>query len=230
MQKRAMVKKCVSVCIWIILIPAIILLETLVFGGKQYALISLTVTVLSLLPFFLSFERKEQSIPKMVLIAALTAISVMGRMLFYALPGFKPVTAIVIITGIYFGAESGFMVGALSAVISNFAFGQGPWTPFQMLTWGLIGLIAGFLSAQLKKSKVCLYGYGVLSGVAFSMIMDVWSVLWQDGVFNPSRYIGYLLSSTGYMIIYAVSNVVFLFLLANPIGAKLERVKDKYGI
>lgn len=211
-------------------IPAAVLAGSLIFDDKQYAFTSLAVTVLSLALFFLSFERKENSATKLVLIAVMTALSVAGRILFAMLPGFKPVTAVVIITGIYLGKEAGFAAGALSAVLSNFYFGQGPWTPFQMFTWGLIGWLAGILASKLKKSNVLLSLCGFLAGISFSLLMDVWSTLWMYGEFNIPRFIVSISSSLPFMALYAVSNVIFLLLLTKPIGKKLERITVKYGL
>ena len=122
------------------------------------------------------------------------------------------------------------MTGALSAVISNFYFGQGPWTPFQMLSWGLLGFIAGLIADPLKRSRVVLAIYAVISGVLYSLLMDIWSTLWADGYFNVSRYLAFVVSSAQFTLIYAVSNLVFLLLLARPIGKILGRIKTKYGI
>ncbi|MDE6149645.1 MAG: ECF transporter S component, partial [Ruminococcus sp.] len=105
---------------------------------------------------------------------------------------------------------------------------QGPWTPFQMLTWGLIGLFAGILSNTLKKNKAWLLIYGAVAGILFSMLMDIYSVLWYDGGFNLSRYIVTVASSLRFTVIYAVSNVIFLIILTKPIGKKLQRINDKY--
>ena len=223
-------RRIVAYGVFFLCIPLVVVLGTTVFRGKQYAFISLAVALLSCLPFFLSFERKQQSSARLILIAVLTALSVLGRMLFYALPGFKPVTAMVVITAMYLGGEAGFMTGALTAVISNFYFGQGPWTPFQMFTWGITGFLAGLLARQLKGSRVFLCVFGALSGVLFSLCMDVWTALWADGTFQISRYLAALVSSAHFTLIYAVSNVIFLLVLAKPIGKKLQRVLDKYGI
>lgn len=230
MQRAKTIKKWVSYGIFALCIPAVILLGTAVFHGKQYAFITLAAALLSCVPFFLSFERRAQNSTRLILIAVLTALSVAGRLLFYAVPGFKPVTAMVVITALYFGGEAGFMTGALTAVLSNFYFGQGPWTPFQMFTWGLIGLFAGLLSEPLKKSRIFLCLYGIAAGVLFSMLMDIWTVLWWDGTFQLIRYLAAVASSLPVMAEYAVSNVIFLLILTKPVGEKLERVKTKYGI
>lgn len=223
-------KKRISYGILLLCIPLVLVLGATVFAQKQEAWITLAVMVLACVPFFLSFERRQQSATRLVLIAILAALSVVGRLIFAPLPGAKPVTAMVVITALYFGGEAGFMTGALTAVLSNFYFGQGPWTPFQMFTWGLIGLIAGLLSKPLKRSRIALCVYGALSGAVYSLLMDIWTVLWYDGGFNLSRYIANVATSLPFMAIYAVSNVVFLLVLAKPIGTKLERVKTKYGL
>lgn len=223
-------KKLFPYLIFIICIPLVIAAGAIFFQDKQYAFITIAITLLSIVPFFVSFERKQHTATKLVLIAVMVALSVVGRMLFFYVPGFKPVTAMVIITAIYFGGEAGFMTGALTALISNFFFGQGPWTPFQMFTWGLIGFAAGIFSEKLKNSKILLCIYGVLSGVVYSLLLDMWQVLWLDSGFNISRYLAMVVSSAGFTLLYAVSNVIFLFLLTKPIGSKIERVKEKYGI
>lgn len=216
--------------IFFLAIPAVVLCGALIFDAKRSAWISLCVVVLACVPFFFRYEKKKPDTKELVLIAALTALSVAGRMLFAFLPGFKPVTALVVLTALYFGKEAGFMTGALSAVVSNFYFGQGPWTPFQMLSWGLIGFIAGLIAAPLRKSKLLLALYGAFSGVFFSLLMDVWTVIWADGYFNAARYAAAIVTALPYTAVYAASNVVFLLLLANPIGKILDRIKTKYGM
>ena len=153
-------RRIISYIILCVLVPAAVVGGSLLFGDKQYAYLTLCVAVLSCLPFFLHFEHGRADAKEMILIAAMVALSVVGRFLFAPIPGFKPVTAMTVITAMYFGSEAGFMTGALSAVISNFYFGQGPWTPFQMLSWGLLGFIAGLLADPLRRSRVVLASYG----------------------------------------------------------------------
>ena len=136
----------------------------------------------------------------------------------------------VVIAGMYFGAEFGFLTGALSAVISNFYFGQGAWTPFQMFSWGIIGFIAGILSSQLVRSKIILIIYGALAGVVYSLIMDIWTVLWIDGMFNPARFSAAVITALPVTLKYVISNIIFLIILAPLFGKKIERLKQKYGI
>lgn len=209
-----------------LLIPAIVAFGVLMPGEKRYIFISLAIAVLTVVLFICGFERKEIGTRRLVIVAVMTALSVVGRFI----PFFKPVTALTVICAIHLGGEAGFMVGAFSALLSNFYFGQGPWTPFQMLAWGLIGLVAGLLARPLKKSRALLLTYGVISGIAFSAIMDIWTVLWYNGTLEPSLYLGALLSALPYTMLYSVSNLIFLLLLARPFGNKLERIKKKYGV
>lgn len=216
----------------IILIPLCIALGVIIFKDRKYNLISMIIAILSCIPIFLTFEKGETSTRRIVIIAVMIAISVAGRVAFTALQGFKPVAAIVIITAIYLGAEAGFLTGSMSAIISNIYFGQGPWTPFQMFSWGMIGFIAGipFMQKLLLKNRVVLSIYGIFSGIIFSLIMDIWTTLSIDGIYNMKRYMAAVATSFPFMAIYAISNVVFLMLAVKPFGEKLERIKIKYGI
>ena len=221
-------KKNVSYILLCVCVPAAVLAGALIFEGRGYAWISLCVAVMACVPFFVRFEKKNTGTYETVLAAAMTALSVLGRIIFAPLPGFKPVTAMTVITAMYFGPEAGFMTGALSALISNFYFGQGPWTPFQMFCFGIIGFIAGIFAEKLKKSRIALAVYAILSGVMYSLLMDVWTVLWADGYFNISRYFAAVVSALGFTLIYAVSNVIFLLVLSKPFGKILARIKTKY--
>ena len=197
------------------IIPALIAAGVFLLHERRYALIALLMVLCALILFATGFERKRTGRRRMVLVSVLTALSVAGRF---------------ILSGVYLGGEAGFLVGALSAVISNFYFGQGPWTPFQMFAWGLIGLIAGYLSRPMQKSRGLLLLYGLIAGIAYSFIMDIWTVLWYNGTFNVGLYGAALLSAIPHTIAYMVSNLLFLALFAKPFGEKLGRIRLKYDI
>lgn len=211
---------------------AAICLGVKLFHDRRYNLISMMIALLACVPFYYAYEKKEGSIRRMVILAVMTAVATAGRFIFAMLPGFKPVTAIVVITGLYLGPESGFLVGSLTAIISNMFFGQGPWTPFQMMAWGLLGAIAGLpvIRQGLKRSRVLLLLYGAAAGFLYSAVMDIWSVLSMDGTFNLTRYGVALLRAAPVTVEYMAANVVFLLLAAGPIGKKLERIRIKHGI
>ena len=224
--KNARLRSVLKTIIPFVLIPAAVIFGALVFREKIYIYVSIAVAVLSFLLFVSGFERKKTGTRRLIIIAVMVALSALGRFF----PFFKPVTAFTVITAVWLGGESGFLVGSLSAIISNFWFGQGPWTPFQMLAWGMIGLFAGFLAPILKKNRLCITLYGLVSGVVYSMIMDVWTVLWYNGTPEFSLYVSAIVTALPYTVLYAVSNVIFLWLFAKPFGDKLERVKIKYGV
>ena len=162
--------------------------------------------------------------------AVLTALSVVGRIVFTPIAGFKPCTAIIIIAGVSLGADAGLICGALTALISNIYFGQGMWTLFQMVSWGLIGVLSGIFRSQLAKYKWQMYPFGAFSGVLYSFIMDVFSVIWQDRGFNLARFIAYAAGSAPFCAVYAFSNVVFLLILGPRMIRSIGRVVLKYDL
>ena len=99
-----------------------------------------------------------------------------------------------------------------------------------MLAWGLIGLVAGIVSKPLLRSRLLLYAYGLISGAAYSMLLDVWTTVWTYGEFTLDAYAAAMTTALPYTILYAVSNVIFLAIFAKPIGDKLHRIEVKYGL
>lgn len=160
----------------------------------------------------------------------MTAITVVSRLIFAPIPYFKPVMALIVITGIAYGSQAGYITGVMSAVVSNIFFGQGPWTPFQMLLWGAIGFFAGvfFEGRKLRIWLVCLYS--AISGAVFSVLIDILTVLAIDNAFSAERYAAVLLASLPVLITYVVSNAVFNLVLTKPFLKKMLRVKIKFGI
>lgn len=213
----------------------ILILGTILFGvvcwkDRRYHIVSMLIAFFACVPFYYAYEKREGSIRRMVILAVFTALAVIGRVI-VVIPGFKPVTAVVIFVGIYMGSEAGFLCGSLSALLSNIFFGQGPWTPFQMVAWGVSGFVAGLPWVRMRlKKPIWLSIYGIISGITYSMIMDVWTVLSFDGQFHILRYLLALTTAIPVTIEYAVSNVVFLLLLRRSIGSRLERIKVKHGI
>ncbi len=200
-------------------------------SGAHYHVFSMFLALLACLPFFLSAERKAMGAKEISVLAVLISLCVLSRVVFAILPAFKPVTAIIILCGIAYGAQVGFLVGSMSALVSNLFFGQGPWTPFQMLAWGLIGLTAGLLFAEKKKpSTPLLLLLGAFGGIFYSLLLDVYSVFQLDGVWSFSRYLFLIGSALPFTILYALSNVVFLLLLCDPLLRAMGRIRQKYGV
>lgn len=221
----------ISLSIIFIVIPLVMYAGITMFGDRKYYFISIMIMILACMPFVLSFERRKPQPREILTIAVMSAISVAGRCLFIVTPGFKPVAAITAITGFSLGAEAGFLTGATSALVSNMFFGQGPWTPFQMFKWGMIGFIAGLLGKTgVMHKKIPLILFGIFAGVFFSFGMDIWGSVSMYGVFSWEAYALALSSAVPFTIVYAISNIIFLLLLTKPISEKLERIKHKYGI
>ena len=224
--KSKTIRSALKIAVPFIIIPFLATLGSVAMFEKRHIIISLAVAVFSLLLFSAGFEKKSTGSRRMVIVAIMTALCIVGRFI----PLFKPVTAITVITAVYLGSEAGFLTGALAAFLSNFYFGQGPWTAFQMLAWGLIGLIAGYLAEPLKRHRMLLMIYGAISGILYSFVMDIWTVLWYNSVFDGTLFLSAVISALPFTVIYAVSNLAFLWLMAKPFGEKLERIKIKYGV
>lgn len=202
----------------------------LLWQDQRYNLIIILVLIASMMAFYFQYEYSGVKTREVVIVSIMVALAVVGRMLFILFPSVKPVSALIIILAVVFGSQDGFLAGSLSALLSDFVFGMGPWTPFQMIAWGLIGYLAGMFSKQLYQNQWLLYLYGLISGILFSLIMDLWSVLTIEQTFNLTRYLVTFLSSLPVTIIYMISNVVFLILLKTTMFRILQRVKVKYGI
>ena len=195
--------------------------------------VMLIVVMAAMLPFFMMFEGRKPKAREIMVISVLAAIGVAGRAAFFMVPSFKPVAAIVILTGISFGGEAGFLVGSLTMLISNMFMGQGPWTPWQMFAFGMIGFLAGILYQKgiLKARKFDLCIYGFLSVfLIYGGIMNPASILMSYGYITKSSLIAYYISGAPVDLVHAASTVIFLWLLSRPLLEKLERIKVKYGL
>ena len=149
--------------ILLVVIPALMAVFVCVWDERKYYLTSLLLVGLMFVPFVLRFEGRRPQARELVLLATMTALAVAGRAAFYWLAQCKPVCAIVILTAVAFTPEAGFVTGAAAGLISNFFFGQGPWTPWQMLGFGLVGFLGGVLFAGRKVRLVPLLLYGFFS-------------------------------------------------------------------
>ena len=165
--------------------------------------------------------------------ATLIAIAVAGRAAFFMLPQFKPVIAILIISAISFGGEVGFLVGSMTALISNFFFGMGPHTPWQMFALGLIGFLAGVLAEKglLSQTKRALGIYGALSTfIVYGGIMDFSTVLLWTQDLSIELILATYAAGLPFNLMHAGATVIFLLLFSGPFLEKLSRIKTKYGL
>ena len=186
-----------------------------------------------MLPFFLIFEGRKPQARELVIIAVLCAIGIAGRAALFMLPQFKPVMAVVIISGVAFGGETGFLVGAMTMLASNVFFGQGPLTPWQMFAMGIIGFLAGvlFRKGWLRRSRGALSIFGALAAILiYGGIMNPASALTWVGELNGKILLTYYISGLPFDCIQAAATWLFLFFGAEPMLEKLDRIKVKYGL
>ncbi|QSX07354.1 ECF transporter S component [Sedimentibacter sp. zth1] len=233
-DKKTLDKRTI-VCLIIIsiLIPLTMWIGITYLDDRKYYYISLLIIVYILVPFFMVFENRQPQARELIVIACLSSISVLGRSIFFMLPAFKPMIAITIISGVTFDAESGFLVGATSAFTSNFFFGQGPWTPWQMFSLGIIGFIAGVLQRKgiLKKNKIslCIFGF-IITYLVYGFLMNFASLVMVSNRITKASLISVYISGVPYDTVHAVATVFFLYVLSNPMIRKLDRIRLKYGM
>ncbi len=216
-----------------ICIPAALLLGRFL-PGRAYYLTSTLVIIFLLIPFFLAFEGRKPQARELVLIAVMCALATVSRAVFAWLPNFKPIYGIIILSGIAFGAQAGFLVGAISAFASNFLFGQGPWTPWQMLAYGICGFIAGlcyYRKNKLPKDPFSLGLFGFIT-VLFVVcpLLDTSTVLTTLTVFTPTAVLSIYTTAILTNLIQAGCTLVTLLLLSKPLLAILMRIITKYGL
>ena len=226
----------VSIVAVLVLIPATIWFGVARLGDKKYFFISLLVLLEAMLPFFVSFEDRKPKVRDIVTLAVMCALAVTGRTAFFMLPNFTPVMAIVIIAGVAFGCEGGFITGAMTMFVSNFIMGQGPWTPWQMFAMGLVGFLAGLFFAgssvrtrNMTKLGLCIFG-ALICIVVYGGIMNPASVImWQPNV-NFSMIMASYVTGFPFDLAQATATVIALWLVARPFLEKLDRVRIKFGV
>lgn len=213
-----------------IIFPVTLMIYTIV-DNRNYGVISVIFIVLAMIPFLMMYEMKKPKAREWIPLAIMAAIACIGRVAFAPIPSFKPTSAIIIITAMVFGPEAGFVTGAVAAISSNLFFGQGPWTPWQMFCWGAIGFIAGILSKHNflnEKWKLCTFG--MLCGFFFGWIMNIWAATGFINEFSWKAFGSLYISSFWFDFTHGLCTVIFLYLLSDSWGGKLQRVKVKYGL
>lgn len=227
-MKKSTVATLTDLCL---LIPLTMYLGRLL-PGRSYYITGTLIVIELLIPFLLSFEGRKPQARELVTIAVMCALAVAARAAIPT-PNFKAIFAVIMICGIAFGPETGFLVGAISAFASNFFYGQGPYTPWQMLGYGAAGLIAGFAFAgnRLPRKPLIMAVFGFIG-----VVLVVGPVLDTSGVFLTLPSISWATVMPLYVSGFAVnvsqgiSTFVALLLLGKPLLDKLDRLKVKYGM
>ena len=208
-----------------------VLVACAIFQVAYTALLSLVVALVALTVFFANYEASRPALRQIMPTVVLAALAAAGRILFAVIPDFKPITAICILAGVVFGKRAGFMVGALAALVSNFFFGHGPWTPWQMYSWGMIGYFAGVLANQgLFKHQAFLYVYGFVSAILYGVLLNAYYAV---SFIQPLTWQGVLIAfgaSLPLDVLHGAATVTFLVIIYAPWRKKLERVKKKYEL
>lgn len=222
----------VSVLVIFLLIPALVVLGGKL-GGRTYYLIGVAVIFLTCLPFFLVFEQHRPQAREVATLAVLSALAVAARAAFAIIPAFKPVMAIIMIAGMEQGPEAGFLVGAVTAFASNFLFGQGPWTPWQMFAYGFGGFLAGaaakFKLLPQKKMPMAVFGFFTVV-LLVGPILDTCSVFTMPTQVNMTTAGAIYLAGFPYNVNHGLSTFVTLLLVGEPMLRKLNRIRQKYEI
>lgn len=229
LQKRTMV----ATGLILLAIPLTLFISVYYLGSRRYNIISLLILLETMLPFFLIFEGRKPKARELVIIAVLCAIGVAGRGAFFMLPQFKPVIALTIIAGVAFGGESGFLVGAMTMLVSNMLFSQGPWVPWQMFAMGIIGFLAGILFRkgllQRKRLPICIFG-AISAVLIYGGIMNPAAALISADKINGPILLAYYATGLPMDCIQGLATGIFLWFVAEPMLEKLDRIKVKYGL
>lgn len=213
-------------------------MEDFIFGNRSYYFVSLCLILLAIFLFLFVFEKRKPKAREIVILAVMISLAVVGRIIFFMTPQFKPMAAIVIISAAAFGKESGFLCGALSLFISNIFFGQEPWTPWQMFAFGVVGFFAGvFFHKRFENRKVekrdivelCVYG-GASTIFLYGFIMDTATVLMYTDRPTIAALMGAYATGFVFNVIHGGSTVIFLALMAKSMIKKINRIKLKFGM
>lgn len=203
------------------------------YAARQYYVVSLVILLWSMLPFFLLFERRKPQARELVTIAVMAALAAAARAAFIWAPSFKPITGIVIITGVALGAEAGFLTGALAAFVSNFLFGQGAWTPWQMFAFGIAGFLAGALRARglLSEKRLPLTIFGTLVTLLLvGPMLDTCTLFTMQSEVTRASAAAIYLSGLPVNAVHAVATALTIWLVSKPLLEKLGRLRTKYGL
>jgi len=203
----------------------------LLWLNRYYYQTSIFLIALACVPFFARFEFKKNKAEEIVLIAIMAAAAAVSRVPFAALPGVQPVSFLIMVTAYVFGAETGFMTGAVAALVSNIFLGHGPWTPWQIFSWGLIGVVSGALRrTPLMKNGALRALLGFAFGFLFGLIMDFWHVLNFGENISFKVVFAYFRLALPFNLAHALSNAFFILVFFGALVKILERIKKKYGL
>ena len=194
----------------------------------NWGLTATILVMLAIVAFFFEFETAAISSKEIALVAMLGTISAVSRVPFALIPNVQPCTYLIICSGYVFGPVAGFMVGAVTALVSNFFLGQGPWTPYQMFAWGLVGVSAAYIR-RFRLDTIWLIIFGAIWGYLYGWIVNVW--FWVSFIYPLTlrTFILYQLNSLWFDTFHAIGNAIFLGLFGMKTIAILERFRKRFS-
>ncbi|WP_226808763.1 DUF6580 family putative transport protein [Collinsella sp. AK_207A] len=221
----------------LLLAVPLVMTAMLLLGVPNAAGFMLLVVALVLLLFFAGYEAGRPALRQIMPTLVLASIAAAGRILFASVPDLKPVSAIAIIAGATLGRRNGFMVGALAALTSNFFFGQGMWTPWQMYAWGLVGYLGGVLADAGAFARrdgsvhlSALLVFGSASGLIFGAIINAYDIIGFVQPLTAAGAVARLASALPFDVLHGVATSAFLAVLYVPWTRRIARVVRKYGL
>jgi energy-coupling factor transport system substrate-specific component len=181
---------------------------------------------------FAWYEREHPSTRVLALVATLAALAALGRVAFAPLPNVKPTTDIVLLSGYALGGAPGFAVGAVAALASNLFFGQGPWTPWQMVAWGGCGLLGAGLArvAGRELGRVALAAVCGFAGLAFGAVMDVSQWILYSGDHTSAKLAASFATALPFDLAHAGGNVVFCLAFGPALARALARFRTRMSV
>ena len=176
------------------------------------------------------YERSRPPARLVALVAALAALAVAGRLVLAAIPNVVATTDIVLISGYALGAAPGFAVGALAAVVSNLWLGQGPWTPWEMAGWGLVGVGGAALAVLTGRrlGRISLAAACGFAGLAYGALLDLSVMVTYGGEQSLDRYLAISARGVPFNIAHAVGNVVFALAAGPAMVAMISRYRTRF--
>ena len=205
------------------------------FGDRLYLIASVVLIIIAIVVFVRKYEKNKPSTKDVVLISVMISLAVIGRLVFFMIPQFKPCAAVIIITGIMLGKQAGFLSGVMTAFISDFFFGMGPWTLWQMMAFGIIGLLSAIIFNDERITKmggygkliICTYGF-LVTFLIYGFIMDTATVFMITDKPTVKIFLATYTAGVVFNLIHGISTFIFLYLMANPLSKKIKRILVKY--
>ncbi len=182
-----------------------------------------------LLGGFAWYERSRPPSQVVALVAALAALAIAGRIAFAAFPNVKPTTDIVLFAGYALGPAPGFAVGALAALVSNFWFGQGPWTPWQMVGWGMCGMLGAALALGVRNAgRFTLAAACGFAGIAYGVLLNFSLMATYGGDLSLERFLTLQARALPFDAAHALGNVAFALIAGPAMVRMLVRFRERF--